>query len=100
MTSAKMRFLSLERRFKNDQTLKNLYVDFMTEYLNLIQMTPIKTVDWSQPHYVIPHHGILKPQCIDATTTNVTLNDLLMVGPTIQQTLIITLLSFRLHKYA
>lgn len=61
-------------------------------------------------HYVIPHHSVLRLQSsttklrvvFDAsarTSTNISLNEILMVGPTIQQELVITILSFRLHKF-
>jgi len=86
-----------------------MYSDFMQEYIDLGQMQPVDSFDSNQPHYVIPHHAVLRP---DSSTTKlrvvfdasaksssgVSLNNILMVGPTVQQDLILTLLSFRLYR--
>ncbi|XP_037930865.1 uncharacterized protein LOC119665702 [Teleopsis dalmanni] len=88
-----------------------MYSEFMNEYVSLGHMSNIKAVDFSKPHYFIPHHCVLRPQSLttklrvvfDAsakTCSKYSLNDTLMVGPTIQQDLITTLMAFRLHKYA
>jgi len=74
-------------------------------------MQPVGSFDSNQPHYVIPHHAVLRP---DSSTTKlrvvfdasaksssgVSLNNILTVGPTNQQDLILTLLSFRLYRHA
>ncbi|XP_075157710.1 uncharacterized protein LOC142230976 [Haematobia irritans] len=108
--AARKRFLSLERRLDRDLQLKSMYKEFMDEYLSLGHMSL-----YNQPlcgtYYIIPHHCVLRPQStttkirvvFDASSrssSNKSLNDILMVGPTIQQDLITTLFSFRLHKYA
>ena len=108
---AKRRFLSLERKLLRDPSLHKMYQEFIDEYNNLQHMTRIHNVDFRTPHYFLPHHCVLKPQSLttklrvvfDAsakTCSNYSLNDILMVGPTIQQDLITTLLSFRLNKFA
>jgi len=88
-----------------------MYSDFMQEYIDLGHMQPVDSFDSNQPHYVIPHHAVLRP---DSSTTKlrvvfdasaksssgVSLNNILTVGPTIQQDLILTLLSFRLYRHA
>lgn len=105
---ARKRFLSLERRLERDSVLKSMYVEFMEEYLSLGHMSPYKNSP-RRLNYVIPHHCVLRPQSattkirvvFDAsarTSSNQSLNDILMVGPTIQQDLITTLFSFRLNK--
>ncbi|XP_073820296.1 uncharacterized protein [Musca autumnalis] len=107
---ARRRFLSLERRLERDQTLKSMYEEFMQEYVSLGHMS-LYTKSLNSSHYIIPHHCVLKPHSsttklrvvFDASacsSSNHSLNDILMVGPTIQQDLITTLFSFRLHKYA
>ncbi|XP_067634789.1 uncharacterized protein [Eurosta solidaginis] len=109
--NAYRRFISLERRFKRDSELGKSYTEFMKEYAALGHMSPISEVDISPNHYFIPHHAVLRPTNVttklrvvfDAsqkTSSNVSLNDLLMVGPTIQPDLITTLLKFRLYKHA
>ena len=109
--TAKRRFLSLERRLSKDCILKDMYMNFMQEYLDLGHMSPIDMPHSGTPHYVIPHQCVLRP---DSTSTKLrvvfdasskssslkSLNDILMVGPTIQPELFATLLRFRLNKFA
>ncbi|XP_017491315.1 PREDICTED: uncharacterized protein LOC108379473 [Rhagoletis zephyria] len=73
-------------------------------------MEPISDVDLSVPHYFIPHHHVLKPSSsttklrvvFDAsskTSSGVSLNELLLVGPAIQTDLLSTVLRFRYYTY-
>ncbi|XP_075157719.1 uncharacterized protein LOC142230985 [Haematobia irritans] len=105
------RFQYLEKRLSKDPLLKTQYVDFMNEYLELGHMSLVHNSTLENPHYVIPHHPVLRPQSISTklrvvfdasarTSSNVSLNETLQVGPTIQQDLVITLLVFRMYKYA
>nr|XP_036212672.1 uncharacterized protein LOC106624857 isoform X1 [Bactrocera oleae]XP_036212673.1 uncharacterized protein LOC106624857 isoform X1 [Bactrocera oleae]XP_036212674.1 uncharacterized protein LOC106624857 isoform X1 [Bactrocera oleae]XP_036212675.1 uncharacterized protein LOC106624857 isoform X1 [Bactrocera oleae]XP_036212676.1 uncharacterized protein LOC106624857 isoform X1 [Bactrocera oleae] len=104
------RFLALERRLSYNKLLKNMYADFIKEYIKLGHMVAIKNFDLNSSHYIIPHHCILSPQStttmlrvvFDAsarTTSDRSLNEILMVGARIQPELIMTLLSFRLYPY-
>ncbi|XP_036317858.1 uncharacterized protein LOC118732860, partial [Rhagoletis pomonella] len=109
--NAKKRFLLLERRLSRNTELKQMYENFMKEYEDLGHMSRVVDVELSNPHFVIPHHCVMRPE---STTTKLrvvfdgsastssckSLNEILMVGATIQQELIITLLSFRLHRFA
>ncbi|KAH8314302.1 hypothetical protein KR074_012459, partial [Drosophila pseudoananassae] len=108
---AKRRFLSLEKRLSRDPNLKKMYVEFMEEYESLGHMSPTSNDVLATPHYVIPHQCVLRPQStstklrvvFDAsckTSTHKCLNDLLMVGPTIQEELYSILLRFRLNRFA
>ncbi|XP_049308600.1 uncharacterized protein LOC125777543 [Bactrocera dorsalis] len=108
--NARKRFLALERRLSNNKLLKNMYADFIKEYFELGHMVAIKNFDFNSSQYIIPHHCVLRPQStttklrvvFDAsarTTSDHSLNEILMVGATIQPELIITLLSFRLYPY-
>nr|XP_049699554.1 uncharacterized protein LOC126055245 isoform X7 [Helicoverpa armigera] len=56
---AKRRFLSLERRLARDSSLKQLYVNFMNEYINLGHMSEYNPSNSSFSNY-LPHHGVLK----------------------------------------
>ncbi|KAL0895377.1 hypothetical protein ABMA27_011510 [Loxostege sticticalis] len=113
-TLAKHRFLSLERRFQRDPDYKAKYVDFMAEYERLGHMT--ENVDKPAPHsgnhvdYFIPHHGVIRESStttklrsvFDASapsSSGLSLNDILMVGPKVQEDLLSILLRFRQHKY-
>ena len=108
--TAKRRFLSLERRLSKEPSTRDMYHDFMKEYLDLGHMSITDNQIPTSPHYFIPHQVVLRPQStstklrvvFDASsrsTSQKSLNDLLMVGPTIQNTLYSTLLRFRLHEY-
>ena len=95
------RFLSLERRLDRDSTLKSMYIQFMNVYLSLGHMS-LDNHSLERPNFVIPHHCVLRPEstttklCIvfegsARSSSSISLNDILMVGPTIQQDLITTL---------
>ncbi|CAB3242550.1 unnamed protein product [Arctia plantaginis] len=111
---AKLRFLSLERRFRRDPVFKERYISFMQEYERLGHMTETPTP--RKPHsggtieYFLPHHGVIKESSVStklrvvfdgsaATTSGVSLNDLQMVGPSVQDDLFAILLRFRQHKF-
>ncbi|XP_028156849.1 uncharacterized protein LOC114350305 isoform X2 [Ostrinia furnacalis] len=109
---AKRRFLSLERRFQRDPGFRDRYIAFMREYEDLGHMTencpPGRPL--SNGNYFLPHHGVIKESSTTtklrvvfdasaATTSGVSLNDILMVGPTVQDDLLSILLRFRQHKY-
>ncbi|EDV99496.1 GH23755 [Drosophila grimshawi] len=89
----------------------NMYCQFMEEYERLEQMSLVTEPNLSEPHYYIPHHCVLKPSSestklrvvFDAscrTSNQTSLNDHLLVGPTLQDDLYLLLLRFRLHCYA
>ncbi|XP_070068079.1 uncharacterized protein [Drosophila takahashii] len=109
--TARRRFLALERRMYANPTMLEMYTDFMQEYLSLGHMSATDNVIPSKPYYFIPYQCILRPQSsstklrvvFDAslkTTSQLSLNDLLMVGPTIQPCVYATLLRFRLRPFA
>lgn len=107
------RFKTIKRRFARLSDMKKLYKQFMEEYQSLDHMTQmaygfndeeIKIINY------LPHHSIVKE---DSTTTRlrvvfdasnptsseVALNDIIRVGPTIQQNLFHILSQFRQHRY-
>ena len=83
----------------------------MKEYQELGHMTAVNgelTQD-NQIRYYLPHHAVLRPDStttklrvvFDAsaiTTSGKSLNDILHVGPTVQQDLLSLILHFRLHS--
>ncbi|XP_075162879.1 uncharacterized protein LOC142235512 [Haematobia irritans] len=109
-TSAYSRFLALERRFKRDNNLEKQYKDFMQSYEDLDHMTQIDPKNLPGPRYYIPHHCVLRPESsttklrvvFDAsakTSTNRSLNDILLTGPTVQGDIFGMLLRFRLPRF-
>ncbi|XP_075170487.1 uncharacterized protein LOC142242854 [Haematobia irritans] len=81
--------------------------DIALQYEELGHMSPVDENAISHPNYYIPHHCVLRPQSVstklrvvfDASSSQLSLNDIMMVGPTIQNQLLITLLRFRCHRY-
>ncbi|XP_053968858.1 uncharacterized protein LOC128870281 [Anastrepha ludens] len=108
--TALRRFIAQERRITRCPDLHQRYIAFMEEYSRLGHMSIVKKVDFDNPHYYVPHHYVLKPTStttklrvvFDAScksTTQRSLNDILAVGPTLQNDLYILLLRFRLYRY-
>jgi len=65
---AKQRFWQIERRLQRLPAKKKMFSGFLQEYkyIDLGHMHPVDSFDSSQPHYVIPHHAVLRP---DSSTT-------------------------------
>nr|XP_044250696.1 uncharacterized protein LOC123003146 [Drosophila takahashii] len=108
---ARRRFYAMERRMLKFPELRSQYVSFMQEYQALGHMSLVTSPALHESHYYIPHHCVLKPSStstklrvvFDAsctTTSQLSLNDLLFVGPTVQTDLYLQLLKFRLFQYA
>ncbi|XP_053691014.1 uncharacterized protein LOC128739545 [Sabethes cyaneus] len=85
---------------------------FVEEYLRLGHMREVtEDKESTAQQYYIPHHCVLKPESsstklrvvFDAscsTTSGISLNDALMVGPTVQDDLLSIVMRFRLHRFA
>lgn len=112
--AALQRFQSLERKFARDVEFKKQYHNFITEYHNLGHMAISEDFNETKNDknivYYMPHHGVLKETSLTtklrvvfdascSTTSNYSLNDLQMVGPTIQSDLFTILLRYRKHDY-
>ena len=110
---------ALFRARSNERSLlrKKRYAEFQTvmaEYLELGHARLVSSEDLLLPAestYYMPIHSVVKESSTStkvravfdasaATTTNVSLNDLLVAGPTIQPSLDNTLLKFRLYHVA
>ncbi|XP_072400429.1 uncharacterized protein [Diabrotica undecimpunctata] len=100
------RFSSLERKLIKNPEYKRLYTDFINEYQDLGHMSLVTAEDLKYPLYYLPHHGVLKSDNTTTklrvvfdgsakTTTDLSLNDCLKVGPTIQSDLLSILIRFR-----
>jgi len=102
------RFSTLERKFNRDESFKAQYVRAFTEYLSLGHLSVVE--DPEDDGYYMPHHAVFKNSSdttkvrivFDASaksSNGISLNDVLMVGPTIQSTLFAHLVRFRTYKY-
>lgn len=108
--TAERRYLQLDRKLSKHDALSDMYLTFMKEYRDLGHMSSIESAPLRQ-HYYVPHQCVLRPEStstklrvvFDAsskTSTAVLLNETLLVGPIIQRELYLTLLNFRLNKFA
>lgn len=106
---AAKRFYLLERRMNRNHSLKQDYINFMDEYQDLDHMEPVPPTAHSA--YYMPHHAVVKDSssttktrvvfdCSAKSSNGISLNDLLLVGPTIQQDLCSIIARFRTHSIA
>lgn len=101
------RFHNLERRLLREPALREMYVAFIEDYIEQGHMRLAE--DISADRYFLPHHGVLKEtssttklrtvfDASTASTTGVSLNNILMPGPKLQQSIEDIILRFRLHQ--
>ncbi|XP_013179004.1 PREDICTED: uncharacterized protein LOC106126085 [Papilio xuthus] len=106
---AKKRFLNLEARFKRQPELKKAYSDFIREYAELGHLNESK-IPKPINSFFLPHHPVIREKSestklrvvFDASarsTSGLSVNDLQMIGPTIQDSLFNILIRFRQYKY-
>ncbi|XP_074032129.1 uncharacterized protein [Leptinotarsa decemlineata] len=95
---ARKRFLSLEKKLNENSKLKSLYSDFMAEYESLGHMNKINEDETVKYSFYLPHQGVMREDSVStklrvvfdasaSTSSQYSLNDLQMVGPTIQREL-------------
>ena len=92
--TAKRRFLTLECRLLKDPITREMYKDFMKEYLNLGHMSATNNEIPISPHYFIPHQVVLRPQRTSTKHRIVVVKRPFNGGPTIQEELYSTLIRF------
>ncbi|XP_018403789.1 PREDICTED: uncharacterized protein LOC108780532 [Cyphomyrmex costatus] len=107
-TAALKRLYSLERKLASDSYLKTAYSQVIQEYLDMKHMSLID--EPFDDGFYMPHHAVIKNSSnttkvrvvFDASakaSNGLSLNNMLMVGPTIQDPLFAHLLRFRIYKY-
>lgn len=102
----------MERRFRRESSLREEYVKFLRDYESLNHMTYVNEneVDIPGKMCYLPHHCVRNENSqttklrvvFDAsskTTSNISLNEVLLKGPTIQDELIYILVRFRTHNF-
>ncbi|XP_036146395.1 uncharacterized protein LOC118646807 [Monomorium pharaonis] len=100
----------LERKFQRNPEFRDRYAEFMREYVNLNHMSICETDNASNAVY-LPHHGVVRESSLttklrvvfDAsakTTSGISLNDTLMVGATLQDSIIDIVMRFRMPAVA
>lgn len=109
---AAARLRSLWKKFESDPELKQMYFEFIAEYLRLGHMREMENDSPGKyGAFYLPHHGVLKPEntstrlrvvfnASQKSSTGVSLNDALMNGGMIQASLHTILLNHRLFRFA
>ncbi|XP_061728642.1 uncharacterized protein LOC133533638 isoform X2 [Cydia pomonella] len=113
LSCALKRFLNLELRFKKDNDLYLKYKSFIDEY---VRLGHAKYVDISEYNlegeavYLLAHHPVFNPSSRTSslrvvfdgsmpTLAKISLNDVLLNGPVVQNDLFSILVLFRLYKF-
>ncbi|XP_035204366.1 uncharacterized protein LOC118179296 [Stegodyphus dumicola] len=98
-------------RLGRDSNLQRLYSEFMQEYKDLKHMKLAERSEFINHSYYLPHNGVYRPDesrtrlrvvfnASTATTSGLTLNDILLKGRIPQQKLFSIMVRFRKHRYA
>ncbi|XP_050339168.1 uncharacterized protein LOC126765601 [Bactrocera neohumeralis] len=104
-TLALQQFHRLERRTVADPVLRENYTSFMREYAALDHMEIVQPPYNHTNCYYIPHHAVTAKfrvvfNASAPTSTGISLNDVQLVGPTLQDSLSSILLHFRRYRLA
>ncbi|XP_075163061.1 uncharacterized protein LOC142235687 [Haematobia irritans] len=110
--SAMAKYFRNESRLLKIPQFKNEYDSTLEEYLTLKHMVPVSAPNplHDSSYYYLPHHAVIKPE---STTTKVrvvfnasaassngsSLNDLLHIGPSVQNDLTLLILKWRFYRY-
>nr|XP_040219997.2 uncharacterized protein LOC120948080 [Anopheles coluzzii] len=110
-TTALRLFELLERRLERNPQLKEDYHAFMKEYLELGHMSLMNKDSGDERAYYLPYHPVFKASSTTTkvrvafdgsakTSTGYSLNDILCVGPIVQDELLDIVLRFRTYQIA
>ncbi|XP_049886991.1 uncharacterized protein LOC126381569 [Pectinophora gossypiella] len=106
---AKRRFLNLEKKFKRNSSLKVEYSKFIKEYADLGHLSQSENLK-PPVSYFLCHHAVLRENSESTklrvvfdgsapSSSGYSLNDILMVGPNVQDSLFSILIRARQYKY-
>lgn len=105
------RLYGIERRLIRDPVLKTQYMHFIHEYLSLKHMRLVSDPDLEEEgSCYLPHHCVFRAfgqsskirvvfDASSKTSTGISLNDVLLTGPVVQQDLTTILIRFRTFQY-
>lgn len=107
---ATQRFLSNEKKRERQPNINVQYQKFIQEYYDMGHMEKVPKLELDSKSFFLPHHHITQESCQTTklrvvfdgsakTTSSLSLNDLLMVGPTLQKDLFDLIIRFRTFKY-
>ena len=102
------RFLNIKKRLLRSLDLRSVYIRFMREYIDLRHMTRLSQDAClrAATFYYLPHHAIVKETSTTTkvrvvfdgsakSTNGISINDVQLVGPVVQDNLFSTLIRFR-----
>ncbi|XP_023316217.1 uncharacterized protein LOC111694003 [Trichogramma pretiosum] len=102
--------LRMERRFQKDSRLRDVYSEFMNEYIRLGHMECVPTQQLQRPSSYLPHHGVFRPDnpnkirvvfnASSKTNGGISLNDQLLAGPKLQADITVVLSNWRFFEFA
>ncbi|XP_043471734.1 uncharacterized protein LOC122504616 [Leptopilina heterotoma] len=109
--TAFQRFYALERKFSKNPEFHSEYSQCIGVYLEKGHMTLIDNNDNLKSGYFLPHHAVIKEDSCTSrtrvvfdgsskTSSRISLNDALRVGPSIQKNLYSIIARFRSYPYA
>ncbi|XP_055633490.1 uncharacterized protein LOC129773857 [Toxorhynchites rutilus septentrionalis] len=109
--SALRQYHALKRRLNNNPEHQQLYEAYVGELIAARHIEPMPAGPSHKPTIFLPHHAVLKEESSTTklrvvfngslkSSNGFTLNDLLMTGPVVQESLYNILLNFRLHRIA
>ncbi|XP_055523285.1 uncharacterized protein LOC129717424 [Wyeomyia smithii] len=104
----------MERKFEIDPPFKEQYFSFMLEYLNLghMELVPLEQVNVApEKRFYLPHRAVLKSTSTTTklrvvfdgsckTSTGISLNERLQVGPNLNEDLFVVMTRFRSYAVA
>ena len=107
---AERRLLNIEKKLLRNSELKREYSEFLCEYNDLGHMSKIANESNAPFSYYLPHHCVIRNESLStkvrvvfdasaSTTSGLSLNDLQMVGPNLQDDLFSILVRFRKHNF-
>lgn len=110
--SALASLFRLETRFKRDATLKERYQNYFQHMIKAehIELVPTDRMDvQDRDKFYLPHHAVMKEESLTTklrvvfnaswkSTTEISLNDKLLIGPTVQDDLFSIVLRWK-HPY-
>ena len=102
--------IASERRMEKNPLICSKYKEFMSEYESLGHMQRVDPLTIPSLHYYLPHHAVFREHDHDkkvrvvfnasqATTSGVSLNQIMHVGPKLQNDLWLILTRWRLFRF-
>ena len=106
--------LAMETKFARNPAFQKLYQGFVQEFVDMGHLVEVNEKDINKlpnsSKYYLPHHAVEKESTTTKlrvvmnasakSSTGVTLNQLLAVGPTLQDQLVCHLVRYRFHRVA